>query len=140
WPLFLAAVLGTILASFGATVVAVLMMRAQSEWRAHAPNPGQIGRTPPPPQTPPPRPPPGRAPPKISGTHSPPPPARPPCRTTPRFFVRALRRHRPKDSVRACRRGRPRAHDARRGLPLGVRGNTPVWLRRAQPHRSWPIR
>jgi hypothetical protein len=47
WPLFIAAVVGTILAAFGAAVVAVLMMRAQSEWRAHAPTRGQFGETPP---------------------------------------------------------------------------------------------
>lgn len=31
------ALVGTLLAAFGAAVVAVLVMRAQSEWRGHAP-------------------------------------------------------------------------------------------------------
>ena len=47
WKLFGAAVIGTLLTSIGAAVAAVLMMRAQSEWRAHAPTPGGFGGTPP---------------------------------------------------------------------------------------------
>jgi hypothetical protein len=47
WKLFGAAVIGTLLTSIGAAVVAVLMMRAQSEWRAHAPSRGEFGETPP---------------------------------------------------------------------------------------------
>jgi hypothetical protein len=36
-PALLAALGGTILAGIGAGIVAILMMRAQSEWRGHAP-------------------------------------------------------------------------------------------------------
>jgi len=36
-PALLAALTGTILAAIGAGIVAILMMRAQSEWRGHAP-------------------------------------------------------------------------------------------------------
>jgi ABC-type Fe3+ transport system permease subunit len=38
WPALLVAVTATILTAIGAAVVAVLMMRAQSEWRGHAPD------------------------------------------------------------------------------------------------------
>jgi hypothetical protein len=37
WKLFGAAILGTVLAAIGAAVIAVLLMRAQSEWRVHRP-------------------------------------------------------------------------------------------------------
>jgi len=37
WPALGAALLGTALAAIGAAVVATLMLRAQSEWRGHAP-------------------------------------------------------------------------------------------------------
>ena len=37
WPLLLAALAGTVVASIGAGIVAILVMRAQSEWHAHAP-------------------------------------------------------------------------------------------------------
>jgi hypothetical protein len=37
WPLLLGALAGTVVASIGAGIVAILVMRAQSEWRAHAP-------------------------------------------------------------------------------------------------------
>jgi hypothetical protein len=37
WPALGAALVGTILIALGAAVVAVLMMRAQSEWKGHAP-------------------------------------------------------------------------------------------------------
>jgi hypothetical protein len=36
-PALLAALVGTVITALGAAVVAVLMMRAQSEWRGHAP-------------------------------------------------------------------------------------------------------
>jgi hypothetical protein len=35
----LAALAGTIVAAFGAAVIAILVLRAQSEWRTHAPRP-----------------------------------------------------------------------------------------------------
>ena len=37
WKLFGAAILGTVIAAVGAAVIAVLLMRAQSEWRVHRP-------------------------------------------------------------------------------------------------------
>lgn len=39
WPALGAALVGTILAALGAATIAVLVMRAQSEWRGHAPRP-----------------------------------------------------------------------------------------------------
>jgi len=39
WQLLGGALAGTLVAAVGAAVVAVLMMRAQSEWRGHAPPP-----------------------------------------------------------------------------------------------------
>ena len=36
-PALAAALAGTVIAAVGAAVVAILMMRAQSEWRGHAP-------------------------------------------------------------------------------------------------------
>jgi hypothetical protein len=36
-PLLLAALAGTVISAIGAGTVAILVMRAQSEWRAHAP-------------------------------------------------------------------------------------------------------
>jgi len=41
WPALFAATSGTIIAALGAAVVAVLVMRAQSEWRGHAPKPAR---------------------------------------------------------------------------------------------------
>ena len=38
-PELLAAMTGTLIAAIGAGIIAVLMMRAQSEWRGHAPRP-----------------------------------------------------------------------------------------------------
>jgi hypothetical protein len=37
--LLLAAVVGTVIAAIGAGIVSILVLRAQSEWRAHAPRP-----------------------------------------------------------------------------------------------------
>jgi uncharacterized membrane-anchored protein YitT (DUF2179 family) len=37
WTLLIAAVVGTVLSAIGAGIVAILVMRAQSEWRAHSP-------------------------------------------------------------------------------------------------------
>jgi hypothetical protein len=37
WPLLGAAIAGTVVAAIGAGVVAILVMRAQAEWRSHAP-------------------------------------------------------------------------------------------------------
>jgi hypothetical protein len=39
-PELLAALAGTIIAAIGAAVVAILILRAQSEWRGHAPRRG----------------------------------------------------------------------------------------------------
>jgi hypothetical protein len=38
-PELLAALAGTLIAAIGAGIIAVLMMRAQSEWRGHSPKP-----------------------------------------------------------------------------------------------------
>jgi hypothetical protein len=38
-PELLAAVAGTLITGIGAGIIAVLMMRAQSEWKGHAPKP-----------------------------------------------------------------------------------------------------
>jgi phosphotransferase system glucose/maltose/N-acetylglucosamine-specific IIC component len=37
WQLFGAAIIGTVVAAIGAAVIAVLLMRAQSEWKVHRP-------------------------------------------------------------------------------------------------------
>ena len=37
WPLLGAAIAGTVVAAIGAGIVAILVMRAQAEWRSHAP-------------------------------------------------------------------------------------------------------
>ncbi len=37
WKEFGAAVLGTVIAALGAATIAILVMRAHSEWRSHAP-------------------------------------------------------------------------------------------------------
>jgi hypothetical protein len=39
--LLLGAVAGTLICALGAAIVAVLVLRAQSEWKAHPPRPGQ---------------------------------------------------------------------------------------------------
>jgi hypothetical protein len=38
-PKLFAALVGTVIAALGAATVAILVMRAQSEWRGHAPRP-----------------------------------------------------------------------------------------------------
>jgi hypothetical protein len=45
-PLLLAAVLGALVAAIGAAIVSILVMRAQSEWRGHAPTRARSGGTP----------------------------------------------------------------------------------------------
>lgn len=45
WPALGAALLGTVLAAVGAAVIATLMLRAQSEWRGHAPEPRPRSRS-----------------------------------------------------------------------------------------------
>ena len=40
WYLLLGALVGTLICALGAAIVAVLVLRAQSEWKAHPPRPG----------------------------------------------------------------------------------------------------
>jgi len=41
WPSLFAALVGTIMCAAGAGIVATLLLRAQSEWKSHAPPPGR---------------------------------------------------------------------------------------------------
>ncbi|HEX5613958.1 MAG TPA: hypothetical protein VFZ83_02275 [Acidimicrobiia bacterium] len=45
-PLLGGALVGALITALGAAVVAVLMLRAQAEWRAHPPEPGDDGAQP----------------------------------------------------------------------------------------------